>query len=417
MERSADDERLAASSKVKAKHQGSGGRRYPCQNCGIQSVGCKSCSGCQKAHYCGKDCQKAHWKSSHKRQCQNAKADPTTKTTKAPKPSTTVPTGNMVSIPGDEEKCPECHSNSIQEGCPLMCFACGDFAVCGSCAATPKYGGNNARPTKIVYLCDSCDCEGGDDQTPKAGVLLTRLLDQKPTGAHVQYARLMVAQIKLQRDPVSAVMGLEQDIKTAKQEFLWLANNLDYAPAQLALATFMDPSSHPSGDAWDGPLPLQLIEGCQGHASSPFPGNEHLSKNYYNRSAQQEWPLALTMLGTMYKKGVLYPQNYSRAVKYLTMAADMGDSLAANNLSQLYLNGAGCVRKDTIQGLAFLHQAAANGLFHAMFVFGQLGMSNAAIREDGKTYMMKLVEAKWDPSGAHPLMPTIYAQLRQFYGV
>ena len=42
-----------------------------CGNCGIEEKALRQfpgCSGCKKVHYCGKDCQKAHWKV-HKKEC------------------------------------------------------------------------------------------------------------------------------------------------------------------------------------------------------------------------------------------------------------------------------------------------------------------------------------------------------------
>jgi len=48
-----------------------------CHNCHNPSKDGKAlskCMGCQKAYYCSKQCQKEHWKSSHKKSCKEAAA-------------------------------------------------------------------------------------------------------------------------------------------------------------------------------------------------------------------------------------------------------------------------------------------------------------------------------------------------------
>ena len=42
-----------------------------CWQCGTAfNPHLKKCGRCEKAYYCSKDCQKKHWKSGHKRNCQ-----------------------------------------------------------------------------------------------------------------------------------------------------------------------------------------------------------------------------------------------------------------------------------------------------------------------------------------------------------
>jgi MYND finger len=41
-----------------------------CDNCGKCSTACKFCSRCMSVRYCGKDCQKEHWRAGHKLQCK-----------------------------------------------------------------------------------------------------------------------------------------------------------------------------------------------------------------------------------------------------------------------------------------------------------------------------------------------------------
>jgi len=45
----------------------------PCDYCGKNWTGKKSCSKCQSVFYCSVDCQRKHWKSGHKKECDEMK--------------------------------------------------------------------------------------------------------------------------------------------------------------------------------------------------------------------------------------------------------------------------------------------------------------------------------------------------------
>ena len=379
--------------------------RYPCQNCGLVSKGCSRCSGCLKARYCGAVCQKQHWKT-HKQLCQDLRTS---------EDDIEDPTPSQVLLPPPKKKkeqaqeCRKCHNDSVQEGSPFMCFTCGVFIVCGSCITTTEMGGRNGRPTAIEYACSGC-C--GESEEPPCD-LLQNLLDENPTGPHVRYARLILAQMKLNDAP--QFTGTEQDTEAAKKEYLWLANHLDYAPAQMAMGSFHHPNCHPVGECWDGPLPMYLLENNKGIETAPFSSNKKLAIAYYDRSVAQEWSLALTTVGTMYRNGKeLFPQDLEKAASLLTKAADLGDPLAAHNLSHMYLHGIG-VEKDMVQALAHMSQAANHGLFQSMLMFGQLGMQMDFLRDEARTWMLKLVEANWEPLNEQ--IASVYGTLRRSYGV
>ena len=48
-----------------------------CANPGCErgGLGLKKCSRCQKARYCGAECQKIHWKAGHKKECVRPSKD------------------------------------------------------------------------------------------------------------------------------------------------------------------------------------------------------------------------------------------------------------------------------------------------------------------------------------------------------
>ena len=120
-----------------------------------------------------------------------------------------------------------------------MCICCGEFIVCGSCATKDgEFGAVNVRATVLFFFCTDCiqQRKQANDRT-KPGVVLSSLLDTKHTGPHVKYARLQLAQIRLNETYDGT--GIPQDMEAAKKEYLWLANDCDYAPAQFALASYV----------------------------------------------------------------------------------------------------------------------------------------------------------------------------------
>lgn len=372
--------------------------RPPCHRCGLVSSGCRSCSKCDQTFYCGRNCQVKDWKT-HKPLC---KPDVEVK---APKPSQVIK--RTKSRDQEAQNCSNC-PNSIQEGTPIMCIACGTFIVCGACATLPKFGGCNARLGSISYFCTSCQADRENANHPAdLAIFLQRLLDKEPTGKHVKYARLMLAQMKLHDMP--EITGTKKGVDAAREEYMWLANNLDYAPAQLAMASFYDPYAQ---CCWDGPILFHLLG--NGIEESPFAPSREFAIAYYERSAEHEWSLALTTVGTMYKNGILFPQDLERASFHLEKAATLGDAKAAFNISMMYTQGHG-VEPNYIKGLAFANKAANHGLFQAMFVLGQFGLQDPRLREDGRNWVAKLVEEKWEPPT--PEMATVMGRLRRVYDI
>jgi len=61
-----------------------------CDNCGVSSSDCKFCARCKSVRYCGKACQRAHWRGGHREQCQ---------LTNAPLPSPDISIGMHSGLP------------------------------------------------------------------------------------------------------------------------------------------------------------------------------------------------------------------------------------------------------------------------------------------------------------------------------
>ena len=261
-----------------------------------------------------------------------------------------------------------------------MCIRCGRFLACGSCVTHPEFDGYNGRATNMFFQCKDKKCSKDSSTNRKPGVVLRRLLDEKPTGPHVKYTRLLLAQIML--NDVYSLTGIRQDAQAARKEYLWLAHDLDYAPAQLALASFYDPDDHRENYIWDGPIPFHILldDGEDDFfwepPPSPFLPNKERSKEHYERAVAQKMPNALTTVGTMLKNGNtdVYPtQNLELAAKYLESAADMGDALAACNVSNMYMQGMG-VEQNIGEAIGYLKKAANHGLLQAAMHLRQLGV-------------------------------------------
>ena len=113
-----------------------------------------TCKGCKQAFYCGQDCQRKHWKASHKNQCAQPRekkdmmAEATKKEpegasstgTTAQHSKTKKPLASFVSSKkkgasssGDEKECANCSSSRSTEGggALLACTRCKTVYYCG----------------------------------------------------------------------------------------------------------------------------------------------------------------------------------------------------------------------------------------------------------------------------------------------
>lgn len=404
-------------------------QRQTCSNCGLISKKCNTnaCGGCERVYYCNRQCQSQNWRL-HKKDCQqfqNEKQHGEESTRpRLPQPSmflnvrkkrkTDNTDDSSENNDGEEEQCPQCKIKSIHgAGCPIMCIVCGQFVACGSCATTAAYGGYNARQEVMFFFCVSCSKE---KKTHKIlpGTSLQRLLDDPDTGHRATlYARLLLAQIMLNNTVEHT--GVRQDTEAAKKEYMWLANDLDYPPAELAIGSFHDPESHHAVEYWDGPLPLHLLDDNDAfdtHHNFPFRADAKLAKQYYDRAAgHHRFSTALQTLGVSYKNGsALYPQNTTLAISYLTEAAEMGDPLAANSVGAMY-----CTNGDLTAGMKYFRQAANHGLLQSMFMIGQFGAKHQEFKEEGRTWVKKLIEEDWEPTRYEHY--GIWVSVCQFYGI
>eukprot|EP00751_Fragilariopsis_kerguelensis_P046462 CAMPEP_0170979086 /NCGR_PEP_ID=MMETSP0736-20130129/1588_1 /TAXON_ID=186038 /ORGANISM="Fragilariopsis kerguelensis, Strain L26-C5" /LENGTH=293 /DNA_ID=CAMNT_0011401585 /DNA_START=333 /DNA_END=1210 /DNA_ORIENTATION=- len=278
--------------------------RQTCSNCGLTSKKCKSsCGACSGLiYYCNRQCQKNHWKL-HKPNCRGVRGsnsngdggNDNNNDVDGSGDSATPQPSPMLNL---QRKLKKKASNDVDANVqnailipfkkdvllcvfvvgillsvdPVQCIRCGDFIVCGSCATKDgEFGAVNVRATVLFFFCMEClQHRTQSHDNTKPGVVLCALLDTKHIGPHVKYARLQLAQMRL-NDTYNDT-GIPHDMEAAKKEYLWLANDCDYAPAairvlandcdyapaQFALASFLDPDDHESLEYWDGPIPFHL---------------------------------------------------------------------------------------------------------------------------------------------------------------
>ncbi len=224
--------------KIMAKRQ--------CSGCGFHAVKLSACSACKVVFYCGRDCQKRHWKR-HKQVCGSmmGRAGEVV----APRPSNEIikkmkkkSKYNDDTVSSDNI-CRSCKKNPDDDGGDAaLCIVCGTFVCCGPCFGRPEFNGINGIVSVLSITCETCrhKMKHKNKGALTPGTTLRHLLHKKTTGRHVNHTRLILAQWML--NDTEELTGIEQDVAAAMDEYLWLANDCDYAPAQFVLGSFYDPS-------------------------------------------------------------------------------------------------------------------------------------------------------------------------------
>mmetsp|Transcript_1935 Transcript_1935/g.2846 ORF Transcript_1935/g.2846 Transcript_1935/m.2846 type:complete len:723 (+) Transcript_1935:180-2348(+) len=384
--------------------------RSVCSGCGITTKLPFSCAQCKQMHYCTRNCATKHWKTEHKKECGKENSSP-----RFPEPSPDLLQKSTKKTEDENTpKCKRCKKYAEDYDCPAMCIMCGEFIVCGPCSRSQAYGGINAMTAAPFYGCKRCTHRNKIDENSEIspGAQLRRLLNKRPEGPHVLHARLMLAQCML--NDFRELTGIEQDVAAAKKEYLWLANNMDYAPAQFAMASFYDPEP---GNFWDGPVNISSVweaYGVSSPRSSPFKSNATKAREYYNRAVDNGFTMAIQTVGTLYKNGgSAFSVNKKKASKLLQQAVNQGDPRAMCNLARMKMDGDG-IPEDIMGGADLFRRAAHLGIYSAMFSFAQLGMQIPTLNAEGKKWAKELIDAEWEPP--MPYMEPMWHMVLLKYG-
>ena len=113
--------------------------------------------------------------------------------------------------------------------------------------------------------------------------------------------------------------------------------------------------------------------------------------------AEDGHPQACAYLGSQYYYGWEIEQDYAKAMKYLTVAAEAGDGMSQFLLGVMYGSGRG-VEKDLDATYKWFLAAAENGIPEAMFNVGCMLMKNdnEEDRARGKEWIIKSANAGYD---------------------
>ncbi len=89
--------------------------------------------------------------------------------------------------------------------------------------------------------------------------------------------------------------------------------------------------------------------------------NYETALQWFNKSAEQNYPNALFSLGMMYDDGLGTKQDYKAAFSAYRKAADYGHTMAQYYLGLMYRDGHG-VEQDHLLALQWLQKAEENGI-------------------------------------------------------
>lgn len=382
-----------------------------CHGCGLKSENASACSVCQNTYYCSRDCQRLHWKV-HKKYCSENNVIEAY-------PSHEILVNNKVRVSvaemeNEKNFCKIClQFRGDNHGKDAYCFGCASFLFCGPCNGKPEANNgeiHDGESGAFAKVCEECSRKVAKHHiVSSSGKHLRFLLREKPTGMHVNHLRLCLAQLML--NDTEKITGIAQDVEAAKQEYLWLANNLDYAPAQFALASLHDPLCHLNGAFHDGPLRICIIS--KELKKSPFDSNAQIAKKYYERSCEQKLSTALNEVGIFYKNGChsAFPQKFSKGIALIQEAAEMGNTRAMANLARYYYS-IGEEKKFVELKL----KAANNGGFMAMFAICQFGMHDSNLFKKGKEFIELLISNSFSPPQEIPNGVEKFLEVAHFYG-
>ncbi|GFH47724.1 hypothetical protein CTEN210_04199 [Chaetoceros tenuissimus] len=362
-----------------------------CFTCGVNIVNTSACSKCKNAHYCSKFCQRLHWKE-HKKIC-----NPETKVEPLPCDSILLNTNERYSI--EERQNPENFCKSCKKftgdshGYEAYCLGCAKFLFCGPCnGSMPKNNGGEIHGgTSAMHYKGCCpDCVKHLD--PDARVMyaaLENLIEKNPTGIHVKHMRLCMAQFMLDEQDDLNGKPNEDGIVYAKKEIKWLANNLDYAPAQLLFASLHDPICQMTDvGVYKGPLNIQKLSKC-----NFYEANIAVAKKYYERACEQKLSCALVVVGLYYKDGnnqCMFEKDEAKGISMLEEAAAMGHTGAMYEVGVKYY----FENINRKKGIKLLREAAFNGHYSAMFYIGMEGVEDKTLRSFGKWCVLMLLQKK-----------------------
>ena len=122
--------------------------------------------------------------------------------------------------------------------------------------------------------------------------------------------------------------------------------------------------------AEEGSLDAQLSLGyVYLYGENGIKPDDKKSFRYYSMAAEQNDPIALNNLGSLYYSGIGVEKDTSKAIELFTKASALGNSESSLNMAFIYLTGSG-VKRDSNQSISLFAKAASTGNPTAQFMLG-----------------------------------------------
>ncbi len=106
---------------------------------------------------------------------------------------------------------------------------------------------------------------------------------------------------------------------------------------------------------------------------------------YYNMAAEQNNPIALNNVGSLYFNGIGVEKNRLKALEYFKKSAEMGNDNAATNLAFIYLTSSKNDSERNKQAVKLFQQAANSGNKLASFMLGYAYYRGFSVERDNYT--------------------------------
>jgi len=336
-----------------------------CSNCTLP--GSFACTKCKGAHYCGKACQKKHWKK-HKNECCCSVCLGSLNTMAVTVKLHCGHTFHKECSVGLEHygvSCPLCEKTEFTE-----------------CLLTMKSDSPDFKQMEVL-------AEKGDVQAqyfmaqrfkstshPLFLKWYTLAAEQGHKEAQNDFANLYRKGDGVKKDVLKAafwsIKAADQGVEEAQKYaalHLFFGEGCDVDKARAA--TYYElASKHCRESAYT--LGVLLLRG------DGVEKNEVKAREMFFRAGEHE--MAYFFLGIMYSKGEGIPANPSLSVKFFKKASDMGNIEAAFNLGVAHLEGRGVAKNEEL-AVCFYMQAATKGLAEARFQLGLCCLAGQGIEK------------------------------------
>lgn len=116
------------------------------------------------------------------------------------------------------------------------------------------------------------------------------------------------------------------------------------------------------------------------------------AKEYYEKSAQEDYPKAFAKIGYLYAKGKGVEVDFGKAIEFLEKGISKGDAESMHNLGELYFCGTG-VEKDVDKALELFKAAAKKKFPRSYFCLGHIYAYGEIVDRDTNKSLEYFAEA------------------------